>query len=84
VGARSAVAVKCIDKCRVKHSGAAIDNLVSEIRLLKTLSHPHIVQMKEFTWDDRYCSLGVRSARSQSRRAAYTVPIFSDSSDCQV
>ncbi|XP_072946941.1 serine/threonine-protein kinase ULK3 isoform X2 [Epargyreus clarus] len=53
VGARSIVAVKCIDKSRIKHSGAAVDNLVTEIRLLKTLTHPHIVHMKEFTWDDR-------------------------------
>nr|XP_034838740.1 serine/threonine-protein kinase ULK3-like [Maniola hyperantus] len=53
VGARTTVAVKCIDKSRIKHSGTAIDNLVTEIRLLKTLTHPHIVHMKEFTWDDR-------------------------------
>ncbi|CAH2064808.1 unnamed protein product, partial [Iphiclides podalirius] len=45
--------IKCVDKSRVKHSGAAVDNLITEIRLLKTLTHPHIVQMKEFTWDDR-------------------------------
>ncbi|KPJ14986.1 Serine/threonine-protein kinase ULK3 [Papilio machaon] len=54
VGARSTVAIKCIDKSRVKHSGAAVDNLITEIRLLKTLTHPHIVNMKQFTWDDRY------------------------------
>ncbi|XP_013163326.1 PREDICTED: serine/threonine-protein kinase ULK3-like isoform X1 [Papilio xuthus] len=53
VGARSTVAIKCIDKSRVKHSGAAVDNLITEIRLLKTLTHPHIVHMKQFTWDDR-------------------------------
>ncbi|CAK1592783.1 unnamed protein product [Parnassius mnemosyne] len=53
VGARSTVAIKCVDKSRVKHSGAAVDNLITEIRLLKTLTHPHIVHMKQFTWDDR-------------------------------
>ncbi|CAH0731250.1 unnamed protein product, partial [Brenthis ino] len=53
VGARSIVAVKCVDKSRIKHSGAAIDNLITEIRLLKTLTHPHIVHMKHFTWDDK-------------------------------
>ncbi|XP_068627107.1 serine/threonine-protein kinase ULK3 [Battus philenor] len=53
VGARSVVAIKCVDKSRVKHSGAAVDNLITEIRLLKTLTHPHIVHMKQFTWDDR-------------------------------
>ncbi|XP_064292983.1 serine/threonine-protein kinase ULK3 [Plodia interpunctella] len=53
VGARTTVAIKCIDKSRIKHSGSAVDNLVTEIRLLKTLTHPHIVHMKEFTWDDK-------------------------------
>ncbi|XP_046976245.1 serine/threonine-protein kinase ULK3-like [Vanessa cardui] len=53
VGARSVVAIKCVDKARVKHSGAAIDNLITEIRLLKTLTHPHIVHMKHFTWDEK-------------------------------
>ncbi|CAK1554330.1 unnamed protein product [Leptosia nina] len=53
IGARSTVAIKCIDKSRIKHSGAAVDNLVSEIRLMKSLSHPHIVHMKEFTWDSK-------------------------------
>ncbi|KAG6460962.1 hypothetical protein O3G_MSEX012337 [Manduca sexta] len=53
VGARTIVAIKCVDKSRIKNSGSAVDNLITEIRLLKTLSHPHIVQMKNFTWDDR-------------------------------
>lgn len=53
VGARSIVAIKCVDKSRVKHSGSAVDNLITEIRLLKTLTHPHIVHMKNFTWDDK-------------------------------
>ncbi|RVE42062.1 hypothetical protein evm_013291 [Chilo suppressalis] len=52
VGARSIVAVKCVDKSRIKNSGTAVDNLITEIRLLKTLTHPHIVHMKHFTWDD--------------------------------
>ncbi|KAJ0184135.1 hypothetical protein K1T71_000558 [Dendrolimus kikuchii] len=53
VGARSTVAIKCVDKSRVKHSGSAVDNLITEIRLLKTLRHPHIVHMHNFTWDDK-------------------------------
>ncbi|KAJ8704775.1 hypothetical protein PYW08_012095 [Mythimna loreyi] len=53
VGARSIVAIKCVDKSRVKYSGSAVDNLITEIRLLKTLTHPHIVHMKNFTWDDK-------------------------------
>ncbi|XP_063371718.1 serine/threonine-protein kinase ULK3-like [Cydia amplana] len=51
VGGRAIVAVKCVEKSRVR--GAAADNLITEIRLLKTLSHPHIVAMREFSWDDR-------------------------------
>lgn len=54
VGARSVVAVKCVDKSRVKNSGTAVDNLITEIRLLKSLTHPHIVHMKNFTWDDKH------------------------------
>ncbi|XP_075989809.1 serine/threonine-protein kinase ULK3-like [Anticarsia gemmatalis] len=53
VGARSTVAIKCVDKSRVKNSGSAVDNLITEIRLLKTLTHPHIVHMHNFTWDDK-------------------------------
>ncbi|KAF9411546.1 hypothetical protein HW555_009694 [Spodoptera exigua] len=53
VGARTVVAIKCVDKSRVKYSGTAVDNLITEIRLLKKLTHPHIVHMKNFTWDDK-------------------------------
>ncbi|XP_045526344.1 serine/threonine-protein kinase ULK3 [Pieris brassicae] len=53
IGARTIVAIKCIDKSSVKHSGVAVDNLITEIRLMKSLSHPHIVHMKEFTWDTK-------------------------------
>ncbi|XP_026325343.1 serine/threonine-protein kinase ULK3-like [Hyposmocoma kahamanoa] len=51
VGGRQVVAIKCVDKARVR--GAAADNLLSEIRLLKELRHPHIVAMHHFTWDQR-------------------------------
>lgn len=54
VGGRQNVAIKCVDKSRVKHSGAAVDNLITEIRLLKSLVHPHIVRMDNFTWDDKW------------------------------
>ncbi|XP_022834829.1 serine/threonine-protein kinase ULK3-like [Spodoptera litura] len=53
VGARTVVAIKCVDKSRVKYSGTAVDNLITEISLLKKLTHPHIVHMKNFTWDDK-------------------------------
>lgn len=45
------VAVKCVEKSIL--SKTATDNLITEIRLLKTLNHKHIVEMKEFLWDDK-------------------------------
>lgn len=45
------VAVKCVEKSIL--SKTAEDNLITEIRLLKTLNHKHIVEMKEFLWDDK-------------------------------
>lgn len=48
------VAIKCVDKSKMK--GTAVDNLITEIGLLKALTHPHIVQMKDFTWDAQLVS----------------------------
>ena len=48
---RSIVAIKVIQKAQM--SPSAIDNLITEIRLLKTLKHRHIVEMKDFYWDDK-------------------------------
>ncbi|XP_035784989.1 serine/threonine-protein kinase ULK3-like [Anopheles albimanus] len=48
-----------------KLSSSAIDNVVSEIGLLKRLKHPHIVEMRDFLWDQsniyivmEYCNAG--------------------------
>lgn len=35
-------------------SKSAIDNIITEINLLKVLNHEHIVEMKDFFWDDGY------------------------------
>lgn len=46
-----ALAIKCVDKSKL--SKTAVDNIITEIRLLKALKHPHIVEMKEFLWDEK-------------------------------
>ncbi|KOC67541.1 Serine/threonine-protein kinase ULK3 [Habropoda laboriosa] len=51
-GCRELVAIKCVDKSSLSKS--AIDNLVTEIYLLKILRHEHIVEMKDFFWDKGY------------------------------
>jgi serine/threonine protein kinase len=51
-GAREVVAVKCVLKSRL--CKAEVDNIVTEISLLKKLKHPHIVEMKDFCWDAHY------------------------------
>lgn len=49
---REVVAIKCVLKSRLSKS--ALDNLVSEIAILKELKHEHIVEMRDFIWDDKY------------------------------
>lgn len=51
---REYLAIKCVDKSKLSKS--AVDNIITEIRLLKTLKHQHIVEMKDFLWDDKYVS----------------------------
>ncbi|XP_071453893.1 serine/threonine-protein kinase ULK3 isoform X2 [Hetaerina americana] len=71
-GNRDVVAVKCVDK--VKLSGSAVDNIITEISLLKKLKHEYIVEMKDFSWDTRciyiimeYCGGGDLSCFIQKR-----------------
>lgn len=52
----------------------AVDNIITEISLLKKLKHQHIVEMKDFLWDERciyivmeYCNGGSLSAFIQKR-----------------
>ena len=48
---KQVVAIKCISKKKL--STTAVDNIVTEIKLLKLLKHPHIVEMLDFQWDER-------------------------------
>ncbi|KAK8725595.1 hypothetical protein OTU49_010637 [Cherax quadricarinatus] len=70
---REVVAIKCVLKSNL--SKTALDNLISEIKILKELKHENIVEMKDFVWDDRYiyiimeyCSGGDLSNFVKSRR----------------
>ena len=49
---REVVAVKCVLQSSL--SKTALNNLESEIKILKKLKHEHIVQMLDFVWDDKY------------------------------
>ncbi|XP_014209923.1 serine/threonine-protein kinase ULK3 [Copidosoma floridanum] len=60
---RDIVAIKCVDKTGLSKSTQ--DNLITEINLLKILKHDHIVEMRDFFWDERhiyivmeYCNAG--------------------------
>lgn len=44
------VAIKRVDKSSLSKS--AVDNLITEINLLKILKHEHIVEMRDFFWDE--------------------------------
>uniref|UniRef100_A0A1B6DXA2 Serine/threonine-protein kinase ULK3 n=1 Tax=Clastoptera arizonana TaxID=38151 RepID=A0A1B6DXA2_9HEMI len=46
------VAIKCVEKSKLSPTGK--DNIVTEISLLKMLQHEYIVEMKDFTWDERF------------------------------
>lgn len=52
VGNREVVAIKSVDKGSLSKS--AVDNLVTEIKLLNVLKHEHIVEMKDFFWDEGF------------------------------
>ncbi|PSN42681.1 Serine/threonine-protein kinase ULK3 [Blattella germanica] len=72
-GPREVVAVKCVEKKQL--SGSAVDNIITEITLLKVLKHEYIVEMKDFQWDDRfiyiimeYCEHGDLSCFIRKRR----------------
>ena len=45
-GVREVVAIKCVEKSSLNK--ASTENLLTEIKLLKTLNHEHIVQLKDF------------------------------------
>ncbi|KAF3686886.1 Serine/threonine-protein kinase ULK3 [Channa argus] len=70
---REAVAVKVVSKKTLNK--ASTENLLTEIEILKTVRHPHIVQLKDFQWDTEniylileWCSGGDLSRFIRSRR----------------
>ncbi|KAJ7994943.1 hypothetical protein DPEC_G00254770 [Dallia pectoralis] len=70
---REVVAVKVVGKKSLNK--ASMENLLTEIEILKTIRHPHIVQLKDFQWDDEniylileWCSGGDLSRFIRSRR----------------
>uniref|UniRef100_A0A182T8Y4 Serine/threonine-protein kinase ULK3 n=1 Tax=Anopheles maculatus TaxID=74869 RepID=A0A182T8Y4_9DIPT len=67
------LAVKVMAKS--KPSNSAMDNVISEISLLKKLKHRHIVEMRDFLWDDEniyilmeYCNAGNLSSYIKQNR----------------
>lgn len=48
---KKSFAIKCVAK--VNLSKTSTDNLIREIKLLKTLKHKYIVEMIDFRWDDK-------------------------------
>lgn len=72
-GPRTVVAVKCVLKSSLTKTST--ENLLTEIELLKVLKHDHIVELKDFQWDDsyiylimEYCSGGDLSHFIRSKR----------------
>ncbi|XP_067246795.1 serine/threonine-protein kinase ULK3 isoform X2 [Chanodichthys erythropterus] len=70
---REAVAVKVVSKKSLNKT--SMENLLTEIEILKTVRHPHIVQLKDFQWDSdhiylilEWCSGGDLSSFIRSRR----------------
>lgn len=47
---RSEVAVKVIERSRLNRT--SMQNLITEIEVMKDLGHPHIVKLLDFEWDD--------------------------------
>ncbi|MBN3314122.1 ULK3 kinase, partial [Atractosteus spatula] len=69
---REVVAVKVVGKKSLNK--ASMENLLTEIEILKTVRHPHIVQLKDFQWDSEniylimeWCSGGDLSRFIRSR-----------------
>uniref|UniRef100_H3C7Q0 Serine/threonine-protein kinase ULK3 n=1 Tax=Tetraodon nigroviridis TaxID=99883 RepID=H3C7Q0_TETNG len=70
---REVVAVKVVAKKSLNK--ASTENLLTEIEILKSVRHPHIVQLKDFQWDAEniylileWCSGGDLSRFIRSRR----------------
>ncbi|XP_078055927.1 serine/threonine-protein kinase ULK3-like [Mustelus asterias] len=73
VNSREVVAIKCVSKKSLNK--ASVENLLTEIEILKTVCHPHIVRLKDFQWDNvniylimEFCAGGDLSHFIRSRR----------------
>ncbi|CAH2273397.1 serine threonine- kinase ULK3 [Pelobates cultripes] len=71
--AREVVAIKCVSKKSLNK--ASVENLLTEIEILKTVHHPHILELKDFQWDrdnifliTEYCPGGDLSHFIRTRR----------------
>ncbi|XP_063099413.1 serine/threonine-protein kinase ULK3 isoform X6 [Cavia porcellus] len=70
---REVVAIKCVAKKSLNK--ASVENLLTEIEILKGIRHPHIVQLKDFQWDSdniylimEFCAGGDLSRFIHARR----------------
>lgn len=70
---REVVAIKCVEKSSLNKP--ATENLLTEISILKKMKHEHIVEMKDFLWDNKHiyiimelCSGGDLSTFVKTRR----------------
>lgn len=52
---REVVAIKCVLKSSLTKS--SVENLITEISILKKVKHAHIVEFKDFQWDNTYIYL---------------------------
>ncbi|XP_030042392.1 serine/threonine-protein kinase ULK3 isoform X1 [Microcaecilia unicolor] len=52
---REVVAIKCVNKKSLNK--ISIENLLTEIKILKAIQHPHIVELKDFQWDNEHIYL---------------------------
>ncbi|NXY01171.1 ULK3 kinase, partial [Pteruthius melanotis] len=52
---REVVAIKCVNKRSLNRT--SVENLLTEIEILKTVRHPNIVELKDFQWDSDYIYL---------------------------
>ncbi|NXV67579.1 ULK3 kinase, partial [Molothrus ater] len=70
---REVVAIKCVNKRSLNR--ASVENLLTEIEILKTIRHPNIVELKDFQWDSdhiylimEFCAGGDLSRFIRTRR----------------
>ncbi|CAL1261944.1 unnamed protein product [Larinioides sclopetarius] len=70
---REVVAIKCVLKSTMTKS--SVENIITEISILKKVKHPNIVELKDFQWDNtfiflilEYCSGGDLSHFIRSRK----------------